>query len=92
MIRIKSTYRGEEFQGLIRRESNSIELKTGISVAKLQEALVALSNTEGGVVFIGVNDAREVVGRKLDQGSDDKIHEAALAAHSVEVRRRRTGQ
>jgi len=39
-----------------------------------------------------VNDAREVIGRKLDQGSDDKIHEAALAAHSVEVRRRRTGQ
>lgn len=83
MIRIKSTYRGEEFQGLIRRESNTIELKTGISVTKLQEALVAFSNTEGGVVFIGVNDAREVVGRKLDQGSDDKIHEAALAAHSV---------
>ena len=68
---------------MIRRESDSIELKTGISVTRLQEALVALSNSEGGVVFIGVNDAREVVGRKLDQGSDDKIHEAALAAHSV---------
>ena len=83
MIRIKSTYRGEDFKGLIRRESDSIELKSGISVTRLQEALVAFSNSEGGVVFIGVNDAREVVGRKLDQGSDDKIHEAALAAHSV---------
>jgi ATP-dependent DNA helicase RecG len=83
MIQIKPKYRADEFRGLIRREGDSIELKTGVSLAKLQEAFVAFSNTEGGVVFIGVNDARVVVGRKLDQGTDDKIHEAALAAHSV---------
>lgn len=42
-----------------------------------------MSNSQGGTVFIGVTDDREVVGRARDQGTDDAIHEAALAARNV---------
>lgn len=83
MAALKAKYTSEEFQRLIERETNSVELKSGASVQKLQEAMVALSNTDGGIIFIGVTDKREVVGRRLDQGTDDKVHEAALAAFNV---------
>ncbi|HEX6755312.1 MAG TPA: ATP-binding protein [Mycobacteriales bacterium] len=45
--------------------------------------MVALSNTDGGVIFIGVTDAREVRGRTRDQGLDDDIHGAVVDAHHV---------
>lgn len=77
------SYTADDFQKLIARESNDIELKTGASPKKLQEAIVAMSNTEGGTIFIGVTDDRRVVGRARDQGTDDAIHEAALAANNV---------
>lgn len=81
MIPVRAQYATEAFAALVERESDHVELKTGASAGKLQEAIVALSNTQGGVIFIGVQDDRTVVGRRLDQGTDDKIHEAALAAH-----------
>lgn len=72
-----------EFRLLVEREDDDIELKSGASVKKLQEVLVAFSNTGGGTLFIGVNDEREVIGRRRDQGTDDAIHEAALTASNV---------
>ncbi|MGQ0717007.1 MAG: ATP-binding protein [Pseudonocardiales bacterium] len=69
---------------MIDRESDRIELKTGASGKSLQEALVAFSNTDGGLIFIGVDNDRQVVGRSLDQGTDDQIHRAAAVdAHNV---------
>ncbi|MFG2038579.1 ATP-binding protein [Dactylosporangium sp. NPDC048998] len=82
-IRVGAKYTVQQFAALIERETYQVELKTGASPSKLQEAMVAFSNGDGGVLFIGVTDKREVVGRKLDQGTDDQIHEAALAAHDV---------
>jgi len=76
-------YAPEDFQGLIDRENDRVELKTGAGRRPLQEALVALSNTDGGVIFIGVDDRRNIVGRTLDQGTDDTIHQAAVDAHNV---------
>lgn len=76
-------YDEAEFQRLIARESDDVELKSGASPKKLQEAMVAFSNTSGGTIFIGVDDDRRVLGRERDQGTDDAIHEAALAAHNV---------
>lgn len=70
-----------EFAHIIERETYDVELKSGTS--KIGDAMVAFSNTESGVIWIGVNDQREVLGRRLDQGLDDKIHEAALAAHNL---------
>jgi ATP-dependent DNA helicase RecG len=101
------SYTCDGFEQLIERETNTVELKTGVS--KLQEPIVAFSNGQGGVIFIGVDDHRRVQGRKLDQGTEDKIHQAALAANrpgryfirqidvagtpvvAVEVRRREEG-
>lgn len=72
-----------EFQQLIEREDDDVELKSGASMKKLQEAMVAFSNTGGGTIFIGVNDDREVIGRRRDQGTDDVIHDAALSGRNV---------
>lgn len=80
---LQETYTSAQFAKLIARESNTIERKTGVGVTSLQEALVAMSNTEGGTIFIGVNDECQVLGRRLDQAVEDKIHEAALASRDV---------
>jgi len=83
MIDLKDQYTEEKFALLIERETDSVELKTGTSRDSLQAAMVAFSNGNGGVIFIGVRDDRSVIGRALDQGTDDKIHEAALAANDL---------
>lgn len=66
------------FSALIEREDDDVELKSGASVKKLQEAMAAFTNTGGGTIFIGVNDQRTVIGRRRDQGTDGAVHEAAL--------------
>ncbi|MGH3773362.1 MAG: ATP-binding protein [Pseudonocardiaceae bacterium] len=76
---LASSYTCDAFERMIERETGTVELKTGVS--KLQEPIVAFSNGVGGVIIIGVDDHRRVLGRRLDQGTEDKIHEAALAAH-----------
>lgn len=78
-----TTYTIDEFHKLIERESSHLELKTSASSRPLQEAMVAFSNTEGGTILLGVTDLREVVGRALDQGTDDQIHQAAASAHNL---------
>jgi hypothetical protein len=45
-------YSVEEFRCLIANEGDRIELKTGTSSKPLQEALVAFSNTDGGLLFM----------------------------------------
>lgn len=81
--RLRSSYTPTEFAELVARENDQVELKTGTGNKPLQEALVALSNTDGGVIFLGVDDRRNVLGRTLDQGTDDAIHQAALDAYNV---------
>lgn len=83
MIKLVASYTDEQFAALVARETDQIELKSGASPARLQEAMVAMSNGEGGVIFVGVNDQRKVIGKIHDQGTDDKIHEAALSAHDL---------
>jgi ATP-dependent DNA helicase RecG len=56
-------------------ETSLIERKTGISRGPLADSIVAFSNTEGGVILIGVDDAGQVTGRELTQGLEDDIHE-----------------
>ena len=80
---VRDSYAPSEFALLIERESDSIELKMGVSTYKLQEPMVAFSNGSGGVILIGVSDDRVVAGRTLDQGTDDQIHQAALAAANL---------
>jgi len=82
-VRLRRIYSAEEFAQLVARESDHIERKSGAGLDPLQDALVAFSNGEGGVVFIGVRDDGTVLGRVHDQGTDDRIHQAALAARDV---------
>jgi ATP-dependent DNA helicase RecG len=82
-ITVADSYTAEEFAQLISRETDRLELKTGAGAKPLQEAMVAFSNTDGGVIFLGVDDRRQVQGRQLDQGTDDRIHEAAVSAHGI---------
>ena len=70
-------------RALIERETDRVELKTGAGTGPLQESMVAFSNSSGGIIVIGVDDDRNVVGRKLDQGTDDRIRDASRNAHSL---------
>lgn len=79
----QAEYTHQEFMDLIANEGDFIEKKTGVGQDPLQEAFVGFSNAEGGAIFIGVTDDNRVVGRRLDQGVEDRIHEAALAATNV---------
>ena len=83
MIDLPDSLTGEEFAALAAREHEGVELKSGAGRRPLQESLVAFSNTDGGVILIGVTDAREVRGRIRDQGLDDDIHGAVVDAHHV---------
>lgn len=80
---LRDGYAPAEFHALITRETNAVELKRGASRKSLQEALVAFSNTEGGVIFLGVTDERVVVGCPLTQRVDDTIHDAINDANDV---------
>lgn len=83
MIEVPESLGAEDFAALVAREHESVELKSGAGRRPLQESLVAFSNTDGGVILIGITDTREVRGRIRDQGLDDDIHGAAVDAHHV---------
>src|SRR5664279_3548335 len=83
MVEIPESMSAAVFRRLIEREHEQVELKKGAGRRPLQAVLVAMSNTDGGVIFIGIDDDRTVVGRRRDQGIDDDIHGAALDAMNV---------
>jgi len=83
MQTMPSTFSADEFEAFAAREHDRLELKTGAGRKPIQEALVAFSNAEGGVILIGVSDTRQVVGCVRNQGIDDAIHSAAADAHNV---------
>ena len=53
-----------------------VERKRGFNRTAVQEAVVAFSNADGGVILIGVDDAGAVVGRELSPSLLDEIHRA----------------
>jgi ATP-dependent DNA helicase RecG len=66
----------EDFRRRFPGENDRVEFKTGTGNQPLQDAIVAFSNAEGGVIFVGVNDEGDVVGRELNQGTLDTITQA----------------
>ncbi len=62
-----------EFAAAFPEESTYVERKIGVG-AKLQHEAVAFSNTDGGVVLIGVDDAGSIVGRSLTSALEDDVH------------------
>ncbi len=63
-----------EFNGAFPSESEFVERKSGFNRTAAQEAAVAFSNADGGVILIGVDDAGSVVGRELSPGLLDEVH------------------
>ncbi len=59
-----------------------MERKSGISGRALQEAVVAFSNSEGGVVLIGVDDTGRILGKQLTQGVEESIHQAVASVRN----------
>ena len=71
----------EQFTQAFDGESDYIERKTGVGQTPIARAVTAFSNTDGGVILIGVTDAGEIVGKPLTDGTENAIHQAALAVH-----------
>lgn len=71
----------DEFRREFPEESQYIEFKTGTSRNQLQETVVAFSNADGGVILIGVADDGRIVGRDLDAGTTDSIHQVMRDVH-----------
>lgn len=82
MIELRTDYSSSEFSREYPQESAEVEFKTGIGPEPIQAAAVALSNTHGGVILLGVSDSGEVLGRQLDQTTEEKINAAILDAYA----------
>jgi ATP-dependent DNA helicase RecG len=70
----------EEFTAEFPGESQLVEFKTGLGQT-FRDTVVSFSNTSGGVTLIGVTDDGEIVGRSLDSGTADAVHEAMRAVN-----------
>jgi ATP-dependent DNA helicase RecG len=71
----------DEFRRAFPSESDYVERKAGTGQTAVARAIAAFSNTDGGVVLIGVRDDGEVIGRPLTAGGENAIHAAALTVH-----------
>jgi ATP-dependent DNA helicase RecG len=71
----------DEFKREFPEEGEHVEFKTGLSRNQLQESVVSFSNASGGVILIGVSDTGEVVGKELDSGTADSIHQLMRDVH-----------
>jgi ATP-dependent DNA helicase RecG len=71
----------EEFASAFTAENDYVERKRGTGAREIQRAIVALSNSDGGVILIGVDDQGRVIGHPASAGTEDAVHEAALAVH-----------
>ena len=71
----------EEFRREFPQENDFLEFKQGVSRNQLQDTVVAFSNAEGGVILIGVADDGAVVGKPLDPGTADSLHQVMRDVH-----------
>jgi ATP-dependent DNA helicase RecG len=83
----------DEFAGHFSEENQFIELKTGLGREPIRDSAIAFSNADGGVILVGVSDDGEPVGKALDGGTEDAIHQifqnihdpGRYSIHSLEV-------
>jgi len=64
-----------EFAVAFPTESDLIERKKGAGRESITDSVVSFSNTDGGVILIGVDNDGAIVGRELTQGLEDDLHE-----------------
>jgi ATP-dependent DNA helicase RecG len=72
----------EQFRREFPEETQLIEFKRGVGRDQLQETVVAFSNADGGIILIGVSDQADIVGRTLDGGTSDAIHQVMRDVHN----------
>lgn len=70
-----------EFDRAFPDEDPYVERKKGIGGNAIQDAVVAFSNTDGGVILIGVGDDGTVHGRELTPGTQDDLHRILGEVH-----------
>lgn len=70
-----------EFDAAFPTESDFVERKTGVGRDPLSESITAFSNTDGGVVLIGVTDDGKIKGKEPTQGLQDTIHQTIGTIH-----------
>lgn len=71
-----------EFEAAFPGESQHLEWKSGLGSRPIQDAVVAFSNTDGGVILVGVDDSGRVVGKELTQAAAESLHGAIAEVHS----------
>lgn len=64
----------QAFNGAFPGETEYIEFKTGLSSTPVQEAVVAFSNADGGVIVFGVRDNGEIQGHELTPAVAEVLH------------------
>jgi predicted HTH transcriptional regulator len=80
----RKRYTLAEFRAAFPTETDHVEFKSSGSKDPLQKALVALSNTAGGVILIGVDDQGEPAAKTNRARSwTDDVHQAANDARDV---------
>ncbi len=63
-------------------EGDRIEFKQGVPLEKIAEAVTAFSNTDGGVLLLGLEDSGRVVGIPTDGEQLAKVHRAVGLVHN----------
>ncbi|HVF75234.1 MAG TPA: ATP-binding protein [Acidimicrobiales bacterium] len=71
-----------DFKAAFPGETHYVERKSGLGGKALQDAVVAFSNADGGVILIGVDDSGRLVGKELSQAAAESIHAALAEVHS----------
>lgn len=66
----------EEFLRAFPGEDEYLELKQGVSTSRVQEAAVAFSNADGGVLIAGVSPERSIVGVAQPGEKTKDLHQA----------------
>ncbi len=64
----------EEFAAEFPAESEWVEFKEGFPVERITKTAAAFSNTDGGVILLGVSDSGEVKGVALSSAKEVEIH------------------
>jgi ATP-dependent DNA helicase RecG len=71
---LPTTMPAEQFAANFPGESDYVEFKQGVPEAKIKEAVVAFSNSDGGVLLVGVSNSGQVVGTNSDGEAIARIH------------------
>jgi ATP-dependent DNA helicase RecG len=71
-----------DFAATFPGEGDFVEFKQGLPEQKIREAVAAFSNTEGGVILLGVRDDGAVQGMSVDGDTVARVHRAVAGVRN----------